>query len=365
MRCLARLLVLVIAACGGDDASNRPGGDAGTDGGGGGGGGGGIDAAVCVGQSMVLGDGTNTTCAFAVGLSFDPSQVNIAYETVSTRGVLCHTLYEKGCLGEGWYWVPGTHEVGLCDATCDAFTTGGAGVQLILETGCPTDLCGSGNCTQSTGVCSYATASSCCSGRCDGDSCGSGLWGPCPGMFGCFEGVCNNGYCRCPPGDIQCGASCFDQMTSNQHCGTCGNACTGGKQCTNGGCTCPAGTSDCNGTCVTLATDEAHCGMCDRACRTDQSCSSSSCVCPSGFNDCNGACVPVTNPMHCGACNNACDAATEVCTATGTTAYCACAAGLFDCGTNGTCEDRMTDENNCGTCGRICPGNKQCLMGDC
>ena len=79
---------------------------------------------------------------------------------------------------------------------------------------------------------------------------------------------------------------------------------------------------------------------------------------------CAGACVNVTDPMHCGACNNACDMATETCQPlVNGSAYCACNAGLFDC--NGTCVDRLTDEDNCGTCGHMCPGNKQCVAGSC
>ena len=44
-------------------------------------------------------------------------------------------------------------------------------------------------------------------------------------------------------------------------------------------------------------------------------------------------------------------------------ASCFCNSGLFDC--FGTCVDRLTDENNCGTCGHVCPGNKQCVGGSC
>jgi hypothetical protein len=302
---------------------------------------------------------------FEVGLSFEPGAVNVAAVVAGNRIPICHTLRETGCTGDGWYWTY-DHQLALCDATCANVTAAGTGVQIVLETGCSTDSCGGGACTQSSGYCTHATAYTCCSGRCDGDSCGSGLWGPCSGMFGCFSGQCQNGYCQCAPGELQCGARCFEPMDDEQHCGSCDNTCTGGKLCNQGNCECPQGTTECNGTCVSLATDEQHCGMCNDPCRADMVCSGS-CVCPGMLMDCNGACIDTRmDPNNCGACNNVCDPGSEVCTPLlSGGAYCACAPGLFDCGNNGTCEDRMTDENNCGTCGRVCPGNKQCIMGDC
>lgn len=361
------VLVLVVAACGDSDGPSvtSDGGAAGDGGHGGDGGGSGVDPPACVGASELLGDGTRTTCDFEVGVTFDPGAINIVLLTGATREVVCHTLRETGCTGDGWYWDRTTKLLTLCGNTCDLMMSGGTGTQVYLETGCSTESCGGGSCTQSTGYCTHSTASTCCSGRCDGDSCGSGLWGPCPGMFGCFEGTCQSGFCRCPAGDLQCGARCFDPMTSNEHCGACDNACSGGKTCDGGACVCPTGTTDCNGTCVSLSSDDANCGMCGVACRSDQSCSGGTCACAATELDCNGACVSRTSPLHCGACNNACDAATETCTPFGGGAACACNAGLFDCGSNGTCEDRMTDENNCGTCGRVCPGNKTCIAGDC
>jgi hypothetical protein len=371
---LFALLVLVLG-CGGKDKSQ--GGDGGTGDGNTStndgntamtdgnpiGDGGSLDAPSCTGQTMMLGDGSTTSCSFDVNASFDPASVNVVIRGNSTREVVCHTVKETGCSGSGWYWNY-SHQITLCDASCTQLISGGGAMQLVLETGCATASCTQGSCTANTGVCTHQTAYTCCSGRCDGDSCGSGLWGVCSGMFGCFEGTCQSGYCRCPTSTIQCGASCFNPMTSQTNCGTCGNACSGGKTCQSGTCTCPSGLTDCNGTCVNLTSDMANCGMCGRACRVEQTCSSSNCYCPTGQNDCAGACVAVTDPMHCGACNNACDMATETCQPLiNGSAYCACNAGLFDC--NGTCVDRLTDENNCGTCGHVCPGNKQCINGSC
>jgi hypothetical protein len=368
-RGLAVAFVLV-AACGGGSDKNQQRDDGGTyrdagmsDGGGGVNDASPIDPPACTIAAVTLGDGAAGACSFDINMSFDPARINIVLMTGTSREVLCHSLRETGCTGAGWHWNY-SHQITLCSDSCNALMTGGSAVQVSLETGCLTSTCAQGSCTGNTGYCTHQTAYTCCSGRCDGDSCGSGLWGLCSGQFGCFEGQCQNGFCRCAPSELQCGASCVDPMTSLQNCGTCGNACSGGKTCQQGACVCPTGTSECNGTCVDLTSDMANCGICGRTCRVEQSCTSSQCLCPSGQNDCNGACVSITDPMNCGACNNVCDAASETCTPLiNGSAYCACKAGLYDC--FGTCVDRLTDENNCGTCGNVCPGNKQCVGGSC
>jgi sugar lactone lactonase YvrE len=57
-------------------------------------------------------------------------------------------------------------------------------------------------------------------GEAQGDaSCPSG----CPLGAGCEAGVC-----VCPPGEIVCGGACVDEMTSAEHCGGCGLACSTG-----------------------------------------------------------------------------------------------------------------------------------------
>jgi len=123
---------------------------------------------------------------------------------------------------------------------------------------------------------------------------------------------------------------------------------------------------DCYGTCVDLAT-EPNCGGCGVTCRVDQACIGATCRCPSPLTECSGACVQLHTVENCDWCGDACDAATQNCSpgGVGDRYYCVCKAGLFDCGGDGTCEDRQTDKNNCGYCGHVCPGNKECVAGDC
>ena len=58
--------------------------------------------------------------------------------------------------------------------------------------------------------------------------------------------VCEKGggapRCVCPTGTTDCNGQCVDPNTffnTNQDCGSCGNACSGGKTCQNGQCRCP------------------------------------------------------------------------------------------------------------------------------
>ena len=124
--------------------------------------------------------------------------------------------------------------------------------------------------------------------------------------------VCVAGACTASCGATQtnCGGSCVNLMTSEQHCGQCGRSCTGGSTCVRGQCVsaCATGQTRCGGACVNTQTDVNHCGACNNACKGG-SCQNGMCVtggmCPIGRTNCGGTCVNLRNdPNHCGACNN-------------------------------------------------------------
>jgi hypothetical protein len=57
---------------------------------------------------------------------------------------------------------------------------------------------------------------------------------PCPSGNKCGKNccpdatfVCSQGKCACPTGQTACGGQCV-RLTTNQNCGSCGNACPGG-----------------------------------------------------------------------------------------------------------------------------------------
>ena len=100
-----------------------------------------------------------------------------------------------------------------------------------------------------------------------------------------------------------------DTWTSRQHCGSCGNACTGEQICNNGACKCPDYHTFCSGKCVATNLDPDHCGSCTNSCTSGQVCNGGRCVtdCPTGMTECNGRCVDTsTNDQNCGSCGNAC-----------------------------------------------------------
>jgi hypothetical protein len=79
-----------------------------------------------------------------------------------------------------------------------------------------------------------------------------------------------------------------------------------------------------------------------------------------------------SDPRNCGACANACSAATgmqPLCVA-GKCAAAICPAGTADCTGDGTCETPLTTPQNCGFCGNACAsapahGSPTCADGKC
>jgi hypothetical protein len=237
----------------------------------------------------------------------------------------------------------------------------------------------------------------CCAGSCksiqeDNDNCGACgqrcatgtfcLYGQCQQNIDCSTGAA--GTCLHGDGGVGycCGGSCIDYtfQTDSNNCGGCGIHCAAGDVCMQGNCLKPDGgypngcyydagacapslacTSSgahcetvacgpstlgepcvgpgnslcCGNTCANLYADHDNCGQCGKACGANQFCD-------------NGACK--ANP----ACTVA-NAGVDCAGADGGIAHC--------CGTS--CVDLAADQNNCGTCGVVCPAGSVCNGGYC
>ncbi len=171
--------------------------------------------------------------------------------------------------------------------------------------------------------------------------------------------ICSNGACVCQSGMTQCGSSCVDIKTNNNHCGGCNNKCSSNKICSAGVCKCASGT-DCGGICVDTKTDNNHCGACGNHCSSGQYCIAGSCKCPGSMTYCGGKCVDIYSDVNnCGACNHSCSS-DQYCIG----GSCQCTAGKQFCG--GKCVDVFgSDSNNCGWCGNKCGTNQTCEYGMC
>jgi hypothetical protein len=117
-----------------------------------------------------------------------------------------------------------------------------------------------------------------CGGRCVPQA-GCCPYDECPFAHG--KGACVDGSCKmiaCDTDFADCGPApgCETDITSDQHCGSCGTACGVGRACKAGMCACAG--RQCGDTCVDAATDSQNCGSCGRVCASV--CRSGECVCP-------------------------------------------------------------------------------------
>jgi hypothetical protein len=110
-------------------------------------------------------------------------------------------------------------------------------------------------------------------------------------------------------------------------------------------------------------------------CMATTVCSASTCVCAAGLSDCNvnpgDGCETntSTNVANCGACNSVCTPpnAAPVCSA-GQCQIDSCIPGYADCDSmvvTGCEVDTDSDDDNCGSCGFVCPGVQTCVNGFC
>jgi hypothetical protein len=258
---------------------------------------------------------------------------------------------------------------GFCGQAC------GESAQCI-GTCAPEQTCGSFATTQCAAglVCfgGVLCVSTSCAGRDNGGSCLFGADNPSLTNGGSTTiGTCCNGSCvdvtQDPNNCGICGASCpsgiclagFTEFTiacfDNQPTSDCPLSCAAGSVCFHGGCIdslCEAGSSCAaqdggvafccgQGACADLLSDPQHCGSCDTACPVGQSCSAGTC---SG----SPACAPGRWGAFCDP-----DAGTDP---AGSSLLCCPGLG---------CADVSSDDQNCGSCGRICPSGLSCTGGRC
>jgi hypothetical protein len=250
-----------------------------------------------------------------------------------------------------------------CGDTCC-----GAG-QTCVDGQC---LCPAGGCTEPGQTVCNGT---CCSypQLCDGfqcctpltqdqcppyPSCGQ-IYDPCSGrVIDC--NTCSFGEVCSPEG--QCVPGC----ATDADCGECAlcNPLTNICQPAPNGTLCPSGV--CQGQVCTGCSTNADCPV-------GYACQAGLCVavCPPGQTLCGTTCVNTSSdPNNCGTCNNFCPSypnAVSGCSG-GQCVMLACNAGYADC--NGFVGDGcevhvLSDNNNCGACGNVCPGGTTCLNGAC
>ena len=189
------------------------------------------------------------------------------------------------------------------------------------------------------------------------------------------EPMCSNGSCvsGCQPAaPTLCGQTCVDLQSDALHCGSCEKACSTNiaraqPTCARGSCgfECMNGLSACTNACVDTSRDAQNCGACGQRCTGGKQCTAGRCDCPAGTHDCSGSCVRDDAVTSCGsscqACRSGVSRATDVCES-GRCSY-RCPFGTSDCGR--ACVDQLSDNRNCGACGKICTGGKTCSVGVC
>jgi hypothetical protein len=222
-----------------------------------------------------------------------------------------------------------------------------------------------------------------CSVRLDNDpmncgACGKTCPGPAPvggpGSAICAGGtcgvVCAAGFLLCPIAD---GVMCVDPRSDPNACGGCGLTCSGTnvaeRVCAGvSGCVprCAAGYADCskgqNDGCETrTASDLNNCGACGNVCERGLPGDAALCIngkcllaCPLNRSDCDSTpgCEVnlLTDNNNCGACGKACGP-----NSTCSQGACVCAPSFMDCDGRPGCEvDYTSDPANCGGCGKNC-----------
>jgi hypothetical protein len=147
----------------------------------------------------------------------------------------------------------------------------------------------------------------------------------------------------------------------------------------------PCGGTVCSGSCVSLSGDPLNCGSCGNVCPPPANgfatCADGACGwgCDYGWDDCdnnpdNGCEIDkISDANNCGTCGNVCFTPNgfSACTA-GACVLGGCNAGYSNCG--GACVNLNGDLLNCGTCGYACPGPANgypactagaCVLGGC
>lgn len=244
-----------------------------------------------------------------------------------------------------------------CDSTCEGCCRDG-----ICEPGTQPDACGS-----QQAACVNCGGKQCVAGVCSTAATGGGGGRNTGGGGNTGGGISTGGGSAtgggssdvCALGLDDCSGKCVSLHQDRDHCGQCGNACSGSTACVGGQCL--ANPSDCrqqpcltgfycdlgSGQCRAGCSDSAQCptmGTCNPSTRT--------CECNAGTRDCGGGCVPADSTQTCGTSCRRCER--EHATASCTQGACAfqCDPGFHECG--GTCapDDSTTQ---CGASCTACP----------
>jgi hypothetical protein len=240
------------------------------------------------------------------------------------------------------------------------------------------ELCCAGACTTidefDCGVCDYTcpaeypiceprdsnpTGYHCCTEA--GTSCNPQQPDPCCGESACLA-VAPETYACCLPDGEGCEAACGPEQLCPPCCtgycgsdGTCApnpDLCEDGRPLCGDAC-CTPGTTCCDGTCLDTTTDPMYCGACDNACPEEMGCYQGACChfesqaceeadslfgCCEGLTCQDGLCAPTTAECEDG--ND-------------------CPEGWGCC--EDVCYDLFTDPNHCGECNVVCEPGTTCV----
>lgn len=172
---------------------------------------------------------------------------------------------------------------------------------------------------------------------------------------------------------VSCENECVDLGGNAAHCGGCENECAPGETCLSGNCQCPAGTELCAEACRDTAVDPLHCGGCGQPCEAEEQCVGGICGCRAGLERCNGECVDTRlDSGFCGDCNNDCTGTgTPYCLA-GTCSAAACedqVPAAVTCGSDEvscvSSQQMQTSPLHCGECDNSCDADEICATGQC
>jgi hypothetical protein len=288
------------------------------------------------------------------------------------------------------------------DDDCDGLMDEGPASSLCDSRPSSVVTCTEGLCRYSCSVgfldCPGSAPEDGCETRIDADNCGSCGADCQAGEFCAVSGTTYVCTTTCSDPNTLCGGTaCVNTDNTPQYCGSCTNDCTELENVSSAGCLsgacfiadCTTNRENCNGMvgdgCETNITSSAtHCGECGNNCNMKPQVATATCgggvcnvtMCNGGFADCdmtggNGCEVNTrTNENHCGTCGKVCDSLDGVnaanvncqsglCTSTsgsGTTA--GCSAGFGNCDNNlhsNGCETPLDTATDCGTCGNACP----------
>jgi hypothetical protein len=108
--------------------------------------------------------------------------------------------------------------------------------------------------------------------------------------------------------------------------------------------------------------DPLHCGSCNNACQADQMCQDRACTCSDPAQTvCGGTCVDTSTDVgHCGACGVACGPEQQC-----HDGQCVCPDAEPDFCPGVGCVDQQSDADHCGACGESCTLARTCQGGDC